>query len=164
MVRDDADTNTLVTEEKYQISNLEKTHGDEMIRVTTDFYSGFPIPSAHKFPLQITADGACEHRIEVRYQHKPDVQPSYEGISNLHFSYLDKVWVEGTVLKFKTRVIPYREVVEQKNMAAYETDAEAMSDRATSVFPGRVEANSRPGWMMAIAALLMAGVTLGFLI
>ena len=139
VVKDSAKTNVLVTVEKYRISNMATTHGDSRVEIGNDFYRDYPLALENKFPLQITADGASEHRIEIRYRGKPDVRCSSRGISNPHFTYLDKTWIEGEVLKFKTLVTPHLEVVDQAALKQYRIDVKAMRERSISVFPRQAQ-------------------------
>jgi hypothetical protein len=159
ILEDDKNENILTTEERYNISNMDKTQADKFVYVTTDFCQDFPIPEDKKFPVLITADGAMEHSLEVRFQVKPNVDATEEGISNRHFTYLDKVWLEGKVLKFNTLITPYREVVEQSDIGQYQSDVEEMRGRSVSVFPYETGVEISLGWQQTlIAALLLAAL------
>ena len=160
VVNDDKRANRLTTVERYKISNMNKTHSDGKAHVTTDFYQDFPIPDDKRFPVQITADGAMEHSLEIKYRFKPGVEPTELGVSNLHFSYLDKVWLEGTVLKFNTLVIPYKELVKQSEIEQYKSDVEEMYERCTNRFPWHTGVGSSLGWHMLVWALLLVGLVL----
>ena len=85
VTKDEREKNVLVTREQYRISNLEKTHGKDRIELSTQFYRSYPEPSDTRFPVQISADGAGEHRIEIHYPRELGVDSSSKSISNLHF-------------------------------------------------------------------------------
>ena len=164
IVQDDKNENILTTEERYKISNMDKTQSDDYVQVTTDFYQDFPIPENNKFPVQIMVDGAMEHRLEVNFRLKPDVEMTEEAISNRHFTYLDKVWLEGKVLNFSTLVIPYREVVKPCDIEQYMSDVEEMRGRSVNIFPCKTRIEYSMGWQQTlIATLLLAGFVAGLL-
>jgi len=142
IVKDAINANFLVTEEQYKISNMATTHGDSRVEIGNDFFQDFPFAKENKFPLQITSDGASEHRIEIRYQGKPDIKCSSRGISNSHFTYMDKTWIAGEVLKFKTLLTPHLEVVNQADIKQYRIDVKSMRDRSVSVFPRQAQLES----------------------
>lgn len=142
VVKDDRDRNILVTREKYRISNLETTHGDERIELATRFYRSFPEPSDTRFPAQITAPGAGEHHIEIHYPVKPDVACSAKNFENSVFAYKDRVWLEGNVLRFQTLITPYREIVDRGELSQYKSDVIKMANRSLNRFPWRVEAEA----------------------
>lgn len=139
VVKDDLDKNILVTREQYRISNLEKTHGDSRIELGTRFYKAFPEPSDDRFPVQITAFGAAEHRIDVYYPGKPPEGTSSRRFSNPIFSYVDRVWIEGNVKKFGTRVTPHREVVNPDGIEQYRNDIEKMFNRSINCFSHKAD-------------------------
>ena len=139
VVKDDLDKNILVTREQYRISNLEKTHGDDRIELATPFYKAFPEPSDDRFPVQITAFGAAEHRIDVYYPGKPPAGSSVRRFSNPIFSYVDRVWIDGNVKKFGTRVTPHREVVNSDEIEQYEIDIRIMFNRSLNCFPHKTD-------------------------
>ena len=162
VVRDDPDGNVLVTREQYRITNLQTTHGDESIELATRFYRKFPEPSDSRFPLQITADGAGEHRIEIRYPDKPDIRSSAKRIKSPAFDYRDRVWLEDKVLCFQTLVIPYREVVGRGEISQYKSDIEKMFNRSLNRFPWRIdeeqaEADRRlpPNWSALVTGTVI---------
>jgi len=119
-----------------------------------------------RFPVQISADGAGEHRIEIHYPRELGVDSSSKSISNLHFSYLDKIWQEGSVLHFKTVVTPRQQVVEPDDIAQYKSDVEAMSDRSLNCFPYKtgadqteIEEEQSRAWWQLVGALLILGIS-----
>ncbi|MCP4333122.1 MAG: hypothetical protein GY785_10745 [Gammaproteobacteria bacterium] len=160
---DSRDENFLLTEERYEILNLAQCDADDQIRVATNFYHDYPVPSRDRFPLQIEADGACEHRLEVRYCRSPDIGPTSEHISNRYFVYRDWVWREGNVLKFCTRTTPYREVVERSELRQYEMDVQGMYQRSANSFPCMPQPKSLPVWSMLADACLLASLVAALL-
>lgn len=158
VIEDSRDENFLLTEERYEILNLAQYAADDWIRVSTNFYHDYPVPSRDRFPLQIGADGACEHRLEVHYCCNPDIGPTSEQFSNRYFAYRDWVWREGHVLKFSTRTTPYREVVERSELRQYEKDVQRMYQRSGNSFPCMPQPESRPVWSVLAGACLLASL------
>lgn len=171
VVRDDLDKNILVTREQYRISNLEITHGDDRIELATRFYKAFPEPSDDRFSVQITAFGAAEHRIDVYYPGKPPAGSTVRRFSNPIFSYVDRVWINGNIKRFETRVTPHREVVNSDEIEQYRIDIEKMSNRSLNCFPYKTDDEpdecedqvSLP-WRETIAYLLFWCLLIGVLV
>ena len=165
VTKDEAEENVLVTREQYRISDLEKTHGKDRIELSTQFYHLYPEPSDTRFPVLIRADGAGEHRIEIHYPCALDIDSGSKSISNLHFSYLDKIWQEDSVLHFRTLVTPRQQVVEPDEIAQYKSDVEAMVDRSLNCFPHKtgadqtgIEEEQSRAWWQLVGALLILGI------
>ena len=164
LVKDDTRKNILVTREQYRIANLAQTHADALISIPAIFGWALPVPSNARFPVQIEADGVLEHRVEVLYSLRPHIPPFSLEISNRHFTYLDEARLDGKRLKFRIRVIPHNELVDQADIAQYKSDVESIQDRGDIHFPWQPETYEESTcWNALIVALLMGGLVAGIL-
>jgi len=163
VIEDSQTENFLLTGEQYEILNLAHCDPDDRILVTTDFYQDYPAPPQERFPLQISADGACEHRLEVHYCRNPDVEPTAKNFSNRYFEYRDWVWREGSALKFSTRVTPYREVVDRSELSQYEKDVQRMYQRSMNSFPCLPQPDRQSLWSLLAGACLLASLVAALL-
>jgi len=157
VVKDDADTNLLVTEEQYEITSINPDYEDDKIYVTTNFHRGFPYPDDEKFQLQISADGELEHYIEVLYPSEISEEKHSKKVSNPYFKYQKEVWSEDKVLHLYTRVTPLREVVDHADIEKYDSAARQLYRRRHSTFPYQsITAGSTICEAMATLLLLAA--------
>jgi len=157
VVKDDANTNLLITEEQYEITNMDPDHEDDEVSVTTNFHRSFPYPDDDKFQLQLSADGELEHYIEVLYPSEISEEQRSKKVSNPYFKYHKEVWSEGKVLHLYTRVTPLREVVDHADIGKYESATRQLYHRRHSKFPYQsVAAGSTICEAMAALLLLAA--------
>jgi len=134
VIKDDTRTNTLITEERYEIVDLEDAYEKDRIRVTTNFHRGFPYPDDERFQLQTTAMGSLEHDIEILYPNDIDWNPCSESIANPCFEFSAKICAEGRRLESHTRVTALREVVDHDGIEQYNNDASRLYGRRHNRF------------------------------
>ncbi|RLA14726.1 MAG: hypothetical protein DRQ59_02660, partial [Gammaproteobacteria bacterium] len=161
VVKDDANTNLLVTEEQYEITNMDsddEDDEDDEVFVTTTFHRGFPYPDDKKFQLQISADGELEHYIDVLYPSEIPEEQCSSKASNPYFKYHKEVWSEGKALHFYTRVTPLREVVDHADIGEYESAARQLYRRRYSKFPYQSIAAGSTICVAMAALLLLASL------
>lgn len=137
VIKDDTETNTLITEEAYEIADMENVYENGKVSVTTNFHRSFPYPDDKKFELQTTAIGSLEHDIEVLYPYDIDRQSSSVGFANPYFEYDAKIHSEGRSLHYNTRVTPLREVVDHHGIEQYESHARRLYRRRDNRFKVR---------------------------
>ena len=163
VVKDNADTNLLVTEEQYKITNMKPVYEDDEVFVTTNFHRGFSYPDDEKCQVQISADGELEHYIVVLYPSEISEEQSSKKVSNPYFKYHKEVWSEGKALIFYTRVTPLREVVDHADIGPYESAARQLYLRRHSKFPCQsIVAGST--FCEAMAALVLLAVLIAAII
>jgi len=137
IMKDDTETNTLITEEAYEIADMENIYEYGKVRVTTNFHRGFPYPDDEKFELQTTAMGSLKHDIEVLYPYDIDRQSDSLSFANPYFEYNTKFRSEDRKLNFNTRVTPLREVVDHDGVEQYYSDARRLYSRRNNRFKVR---------------------------
>jgi hypothetical protein len=137
VVKDNLQTNTLITEEVYELTDLEDFDGKGKIEVTTNFHRSFPYPDDEKFELQMTARGRLEHDIEVLFPYDIDRESSSLSFANAYFEYDAKIRSEGQSLKYNTRVTPFREVVDHHGIEQYYNHAMRLYRRRDNRFKFR---------------------------
>ena len=141
VVKDDLETNTLITEEVYEITDLENVDENSKVRVTTNFHRSFPYPYDERFELQTTAMGSLVHEIEVLFPGDIDSEFRSHSIANPCFEYSNIIRAEGRSLKINTRVNQLREVVDHDEIEQYYIDARCLYDRRHNRF--KVHRNSK---------------------
>ncbi len=161
IVSDDAESNRVVAREIYRIGELGNQPSDGLIAIDTVFADDYPLPDDERFPLELRADGRVEHEIEVEYAAPPPLAPSEESIVNAHFAYIDRVRVEGCVLRFYSRATPQREVVAASDLPAYREEVERMLARCSNIFAVAPPVPRAFGWELLAAALLLSAAIIG---
>jgi hypothetical protein len=160
VIKDDTDRNLLITEEYYQVTDMDGGYAEDDVEVTTNFHRGFPYADDDNFELQLNAEGGLEHFIEILYPAEIDEKPGCRSFSNPYFSYCNKVWSEGKVLNFHTQVTPLQEVVDHAGITQYHHDARYMYRRRHNIFPRRHDDGSTIwesiGAVLLLCALLAA--------
>ena len=143
VIKDDTETNTLITEEAYEIADMENVYENGKVSVTTNFHRSFPYPDDKKFELQTTAIGSLEHDIEVLYPYDIDRQSSSVGFANPYFEYDAKIRSEGRSLHYNTQVTPLREVVDHHGIEQYESHARRLYRRRDNRFKVRKDSRAQ---------------------
>jgi hypothetical protein len=164
VTKDDALTNTLITEERYEITDIYSLCEKDELRITTNFHRALPYPGDKKFELQITAMGSVEHEIEVFYPYDIDRRTVSRTLANPCFEYSATIRAEGRRLKFHTRVTTFREVVDHDDIEQYDNDARRLYCRRDNRFrvwtqdraPAGNSKDSIPGELTALLLWLLA--------
>ena len=134
VIKDDTGTNTLITEERYEIADFEDAYEKDRIRVTTNFHRGFPYPDDERFELQTTAMGSLEHDIEILYPNDINCNSYSESFANPCFEFSAKIRIVDRRLKSHTRVTALREVVDHDGIEQYNHDTRRLYARRHNRF------------------------------
>jgi hypothetical protein len=163
VIKDDTRTNTLITEERYEIADIEDACERDRIGLTTNFHRSFPYPDNEKFALQTIVMGSLEHEIEVLYPNEIVRDPDFQSFASPYLEYSARIHAEGKRLKFNTRVTPFREVVDHDGIERYYKDARRLYDRRHNRFKvhgyDKLPATGGYGEDFIPAALLLAALT-----
>lgn len=135
IISDDKVKNKLVTEERYLINNVKKTHNDKRINLLTSFYKEFPVSDNHQYPVRVDLDGKLTHKITIHYKRKPQAEESHETIQNSVFNYSDSVKViNDKSMVFETKVEPLKRWVAVNDCEKHFEAVEKMRQRSVNVF------------------------------
>lgn len=162
ITRDDTEANVLVVEESYSIINLGRTHPRNQIEVDSSLYQHFPLPAGPDFPLQLHADGHMEFDLAVQYPHRPPPTATELKLSNRHFAYTDRVWLDGRVMHFATQITPHTDRVERGELEAYRLEAEKIWNRSRYLLPIKVGFGWSCGWIFLFAVIVFGLVMILF--
>ena len=136
IVSDDPISNTIITEEAYNINNLNTTHKGKRIELLTDFYRDFIVSDNHRYPVRIDLDGKVSQTINVYYKTKPGVDISDKRIKTDAFEYEDSVKIVGQKqLVFKISLTPFKQSVPVKDVKEHCEHVEQMRQRSLNIFP-----------------------------
>lgn len=138
---DDRDNNLLETIERYQINDLEHTHPDRYMQLTTEFANDLPVTLDEGLPIDLGFDGAVGHAIRVTTRRAVSVDKSQEQVQNDWFDYHDSVTRDDNTLKFDATLLPKAAFVPTGKIQPYLDDVEHVRLRSANNF-----SYFNPGW------------------
>ena len=135
VIRDDEVLNEIETKEKYIIKDIEITHKNKRVELSTDFHHDLPKEGSGNYPLFISLDGNLKHIVDVFYQQKIGAHPAERKIiQNKNFVYNDMTQQEAKRVTLASSITLKDDIVKEEDVKSFLTDVESVIARSNNSF------------------------------